>query len=256
MQLLAMATLELVVGLGPAAWVVAVLHLVVLYAVLLRALETSGLPRFGWANTVTLVRALLGGLVLAQSVALLTRTLGDSTLRDSTLGDSAVLSTGPATTWPAGYALPVMVGMAVIAVALDGVDGQVARRTDSCTELGARFDVEADAFLVLVLAAHLSLTLGWWVLTIGAVRYLFVLAAVVAPWLGGSLPERTDRKVIGLLQMVVLLLAATGVLTRPTAGLLVAGSLALLLFSFGRDTCWLWRHRAEVSSSDPARAKR
>ena len=38
------------------------------------------------------------------------------------------------------------------ALALDGVDGQVARRTGTASELGARFDMEVDAFLILVLS--------------------------------------------------------------------------------------------------------
>ena len=39
-----------------------------------------------------------------------------------------------------------------VALALDGVDGQVARRTRTVSALGARFDMEVDAFLVLVLS--------------------------------------------------------------------------------------------------------
>ena len=43
-----------------------------------------------------------------------------------------------------------------VALALDGVDGQVARRTGTVSALGARFDMEVDAFLVLVLSVHVA----------------------------------------------------------------------------------------------------
>ena len=44
--------------------------------------------------------------------------------------------------------------LVVVALALDWVDGQVARRTGTCSAFGARFDMETDAFLILVLSAY------------------------------------------------------------------------------------------------------
>ena len=55
-----------------------------------------------------------------------------------------------------------------MALILDGVDGKVARRTGTSTALGARFDMEVDAFLILVLSVYVSMALGPWVLLIGA----------------------------------------------------------------------------------------
>ena len=40
--------------------------------------------------------------------------------------------------------------LASVALILDGVDGKVARRTRNASAFGARFDMEVDAFLILV----------------------------------------------------------------------------------------------------------
>src|SRR3954469_652618 len=66
--------------------------------------------------------------------------------------------------------LTLLVPLTIVALALDAVDGWVARRT-STGRLGARFDGEVDAFLILVLSVFVSRTAGAWVLAIGAARY-------------------------------------------------------------------------------------
>ena len=60
-----------------------------------------------------------------------------------------------------------IVVLACIALVLDGVDGQVARRTGTATPLGGRFDAEVDAFLILVLSVQVARDYGGWVLAIG-----------------------------------------------------------------------------------------
>ncbi|MFX4271754.1 CDP-alcohol phosphatidyltransferase family protein [Propionibacteriaceae bacterium Y1685] len=216
LQVIGLGTLELTVALGFWGWVAGVAHLVVLTTLLMHGAHRAQLPGLGMANAVTLVRALLGGQVLALTIALL-------------VGDSE--------------ALAVMIGIAVVAIALDGVDGQVARRTHNCSDFGARFDLEADAFLVMVLSVYAAVTLGWWVLAIGLMRYGFVLAAQLAPWLNRSLPVRMDRKVVAVMQMLGLVVASSGVLPTPYAQGLLAVSLTALCWSFGRDVLWLWQRR-------------
>ena len=54
----------------------------------------------------------------------------------------------------------MLVALATIALVLDGMDGQVARRTHTVTAMGARFDVEVDTFLLLVLSVHVAPALG------------------------------------------------------------------------------------------------
>ena len=50
----------------------------------------------------------------------------------------------------------MLVTLTVVALALDAVDGWVARRTRTASALGARFDGEVDAFLILVLSVYVA----------------------------------------------------------------------------------------------------
>ena len=106
-------------------------------------LGRSGSGALGAANRVTLTRATLVGGVTAL-------------VADALVGPAHVAA---------------MVGLAVVALVLDGVDGWVARRTGTVSALGARFDMEVDAFLILVLSVYVAGTVGPWVLAIGAARY-------------------------------------------------------------------------------------
>lgn len=131
--------------------------------------------------------------------------------------------------------LAVLAGAAAL---LDAVDGRLARRTGTASEAGARFDVEADAVLLLVLSLAASLVVGPWAVLIGLLRYLFVAAGWLWPRLRAPLPPRPSRRVVAALQAVTLvgaLLPVTPVVVA-TVGLAVA--LALLCWSFGLD---LWR---------------
>lgn len=131
----------------------------------------------------------------------------------------------------------------VVALVLDAVDGQVARRTRTASPFGGRFDGEADAFLMLVLSVQVAGTTGGWVLVLGLLRYAFWVAGELLPWLARPLPHRWWRKVATAVAGVALVAAVPEVLPAPveTAGLLVA--LALLLESFGRDVWWSWCRR-------------
>ena len=137
--------------------------------------------------------------------------------------------------------ITALVTLASVALALDAVDGQVARRTGTATRLGARIDGEADAFLILVLSIFVSRDYGSWVLAIGAFRYAFGLAGWLMPWLAAPLPPRFWRKVVAAVQGIVLTVAASGVPGRLTGMIAVAVALLLLAESFGRDVRWLYR---------------
>src|SRR3984893_3138600 len=106
----------------------------------------------------------------------------------------AVLIAGVAGLVADSFSRPVsvaaLVTLAAVALALDAVDGQVARRTGTATVLGARLDGEVDAFLILVLSIFVSRDYGSWVLVIGAARYALLLAGWLIPWLGAPLPPR------------------------------------------------------------------
>jgi phosphatidylglycerophosphate synthase len=173
--------------------------------------------RFGLANWITLGRAagaaLLGAVVLAPD-----------------------LLAAAEAAWAA-------VALAVALLALDGFDGWAARRQRLCSRFGARFDMEVDALLILVLCA-LALALGKagpWVLALGLMRYGFLAAAQVVPRLREDLFPSRRRKAVCVLQIAVL----TAILAPPVgprvAGLMAAGALAALVWSFAVDVWWLAR---------------
>ena len=134
-----------------------------------------------------------------------------------------------------------LVALSAVALALDAVDGQVARRTGTATPLGARFDGETDAFLILVLSIYVSQDYGAWVLAIGAARYVFLLAGWLIPWLRAPLAPRFWRKVVAAVQGIALTVAASGVTSRVVGMIAVAVALLLLAESFGHDVFWLYR---------------
>jgi phosphatidylglycerophosphate synthase len=224
LQILLLALLGTAIGMGPAGWLTGLAFAIATWAVLSRALHRTRPRSFGPANRVTLGRATLVGGVTA-------------------LVADSFESSPPVT---------LFVGLTAVALILDGVDGKVARRTGTSTPLGARFDMEVDAFLILVLSVYMAMSLGPWVLLIGAMRYAFVAAARALPWLNAPLPPSTARKTVAALQGVLLLLAASNLLPYTATFGVVAVALGLLVWSFGRDILWLWR---TYRSQDAAVAK-
>jgi len=198
---------------------------VVLAAIVLLACRSAHahhpFPRFGPANQVTMVRAFL--------VAIVAGFIGEPSL--------------PTAGW-------IVAGAAVVATVLDGVDGWLARRTGMASAFGARFDMETDALLIQVLAilAWQYGKAGPWVLISGLLRYLFVAAGWVLPWMREPLFPSVRRKAICVVQTAGLILTILPPIVPPASEWLAAVSLAALVYSFLVDTLWLWRH-ARVSSA-------
>ena len=136
--------------------------------------------------------------------------------------------------------------LALLALALDGVDGWAARRWQCESAFGARFDMELDAFLILVLCALLWVLdkAGLWVFAIGAMRYLFVLAMRPWPWLAAPLPPSLRRKSVCVWQVGSLLLCLLPGVRGSFALVLLGAALALLVWSFALDVRWLQRQHA------------
>ena len=136
-----------------------------------------------------------------------------------------------------------LVGVAALALACDGLDGWVARRTGTESAFGARFDMELDALLILVLSLCVLVTgkAGGWVLAIGGMRYALVAAMRPWPWLGAPLPESQRRKAVCVWQVASLLCALSPWVPGALAQVLLALSLALLAWSFAVDVSWLRR---------------
>jgi len=219
-----LAALAATVGLGAPGWVAGMTCAVVINVVLARELARSHASELTPGEWVTLLRAtLLGGLVALVADAL----------------DQPV----PVVT---------LVALAAVALALDAVDGWVARWTDTATGLGARFDMEVDAGLILVLSVYVAHRVGTWVLMIGAARYVFVAAGWLLPWLRAAAPPRYWNKVVAAIQGIVLTVAAADVLPRVAIEVLLVVAAALLAESFGREVGWLFRHRQVARHSREA----
>lgn len=136
-------------------------------------------------------------------------------------------------------------GLALLALALDGLDGPLARRSGLDGPWGARFDMEVDAVFALLLAlvAWRSGAAGAWVLLLGGMRYLFVLAAFALPWLAAPLPQRFRRKLICVIQIAALMSLLAPVVMPPVSVWIALTALALLTWSFAVDVVWLAKRR-------------
>lgn len=218
-QLVLLAVLDAGPGLGVAGVAAGLAFGGTVVLLLLRALRTTDL---GLANAITLGRAVLVGGVVALVAAGATHTT-------------------------------VIAALATPALLFDLVDGRVARRQCDVTALGARFDMEVDASLILVLSVAVTGSAGGWVLAIGAARYAFVAAGFVLPWLRETAPARPWCKVVAATQGVVLVTCVSGLLPGPASTGALATALVLLAESFGRETWWLWRNR---TASVPAEVSR
>jgi phosphatidylglycerophosphate synthase len=207
-----------------------------LAAVAIIAAWTAGehhpFSRFGPANQMTLARAALVALVAGL------------------VSEPAVAPIAAAAVW-----------IAVVVELLDGVDGWLARRSSLASAFGARFDMEVDALLIMALAilAWQHGKAGSWVLLSGLLRYAFVAAGWLLPWVSRPLPASRRRQTICVVQIVGLCAAVSPIVPPGASATVAAVSLAALAASFLLDVVWLWRIRSVRLEADvrrPAEAGR
>jgi phosphatidylglycerophosphate synthase len=222
-----LTAVDVAAGLGVPGWTAGLGCGLLLAVLVSRGFSRVGRDTLTPADLVTLVR----GLLACGVAAVTTQSLPGS---------------------PSGVAFLVV---AVPALALDAVDGAVARRIGPASPAGARFDGEVDAFLILVLSVAAGPVVGWWVLAAGFARYAFGGAGWMLPWLRSPLPYRYWRKVVTAVVGVTLTVIAADVLPREMALSAALVSLLLLVESFGRDVSWLWRHRTPPQPSSPGRGR-
>jgi CDP-diacylglycerol--glycerol-3-phosphate 3-phosphatidyltransferase len=175
-------------------------------------------PRLGSANIVTLAR----GTLLAW------------------LTGFAVVG------WRSGPLAVAPVALYAGNVALDGVDGVLARRVGHVSALGARLDAEFDGLGVFVgvgvaVAADLLPTV---LLLVGLVKYIYLVAAWLARRHGrplGTLPPRASRRPLAALQMLAVTAVLSALLVPAAATLVVIAAGLAYGAGFARD--WRLRHR-------------
>jgi phosphatidylglycerophosphate synthase len=153
-------------------------------------------PRLGTANRITLVRAAIACLIAARAI------------------EPAPL--GAPERW-------LLAAIAAAALMLDGADGWAARRQRLASAFGARFDMEVDAFAILVLA----------------VTVVKAQAVLAFPLLRRPLPLRRiadgRRKTIAVVQSVGLMIALVPATLASWAAVTCAAALGLLAYSFAAD---------------------
>jgi phosphatidylglycerophosphate synthase len=183
-------------------------------AVVLWLVHHHPFPRFGAANWVTFTRAAL--------TALLAGAIGEGTYARVALAAACVAGLVPI---------------------LDGVDGRLARRRGTRSAFGARFDLEIDALHVLAMSAlvwHFGKA-GIWIWLGGLLRYGFVAAGWLLPWLSRELLPTRRGRVITIVHMTTVSVALAPFVSVPVTMVATALTTAALAWSFAIDIGRSWR---------------
>ncbi len=195
------------------AWLaVAIVGAMTVAATALR--EPHPFSRLGPANHVTLVRA---GIVALLGAAVFEP-------RDPVLAAVAVTLTA-------------------CSAVLDGVDGWLSRRTRMASAFGARIDMETDALLIMVLSLLVWRygKAGMWVLAGGLMRYAFVAAMWVLPWMRRPLTPTLRAKTITIAHVIGLCVALAPIVPWPLSAAAVGSTVLALAWSFAIDVGRLYR---------------
>jgi len=170
--------------------------------------------RFGPANHVTMIRAML--------VALIASLIGEPEIP---------------------YVAAAAAAAAMVMIVLDGVDGWLARRSRMVSAFGARFDMETDAVFVMVMSILVWQhgKAGPWILLGGMMRYAFVSAGWWLPWMARPLRPTRRARTITICHMAGLSVALAPIVPVPLSAIAVAATLIALSWSFAVDVRRLWR---------------
>jgi len=193
-----------VAGFAPGSTALTLASWAVLACAVFWGLRRHEHARFGPANAVTLARA--------GSVAVLV----------------GLLAADP-------VPLEAAAAIAFLALVADGIDGRIARSTRLTSPFGARFDMEVDALLMLVLAvlAVAGGKAGLWALTLGMLRYAWIAAGQVWPAFSAPLPASERRRICCGAAILFVIVALA--LPVPFAEAACAAALCMLIFSFAVD---------------------
>lgn len=177
------------------------------FAALIWVSRGAHTPRrtFGWGNALTVLRFAL----------------------------SSAVGLAPASvpTWCLGLTTLVIFG-------LDGLDGWVAKRRGENSEFGAYFDMETDAYFVLLagLTLYLRGRYGAWIILAGLLRYTYVLSLAFFPARRGDMPRyRFGRHAFTALMLGLI---SGMILGEPLATVATALGCGLVTASFAWSFYW------------------
>lgn len=179
---------------------------------------------FGLAVTTVLLRApAIVTLGMANRVTLLRAAL--TCLFVGLVGEGARVV--------AGLAVPLAGGTAVF-LALDGVDGWLARRRGEESVFGKLLDHETDAmfFLVLSILVHQTEKVGPWIIAAGLFHYVYLAVRIACPSLRADMPPTRRGQVAGLGAVLGLLICLFPDVKAEVATSVAAVVLVALVWSF------------------------
>lgn len=138
------------------------------------------------------------------------------------------------------------VGVALLIITLDGVDGRLARRFGP-TERGGVFDMESDAFFLITMcgiaSAHLGVTP--WVFVVGALRPLYVCAwAVLKQFISPPSPNRKGpqrARTVHVAVVFALIVALAPLVPLDAKNAVIGVAVALICYSYALDVAPLFR---------------
>jgi phosphatidylglycerophosphate synthase len=183
------------------------------------------------AQRSTWILSLAGPAVLGVMLV----QLGDYARRGSWLPNAFTFARVLVTAWLAriGSQLtgPSLASALLLVFLMDGLDGLVARSTHTESAQGAHFDLECDAFVLLVVCVLHALRGGSaWVLCAGLTRYAYAIAIDMFDLRSVGLHARESRYVSALAMFG---LSVAFVPSRLSGALMMLSVLALFA-SFGR----------------------
>lgn len=141
---------------------------------------------------------------------------------------------------PTGQTAWLPAGLYVVAVALDWIDGRLARQYGDTTMLGAKLDLEFDGLSLLVagLLGTVYGTLPVWYLAVGLARPAFVLGKWLHRRRGGSVgpvPTSAIRRPLTGLQMLVCSVALVPIVPSSVSIGLATVAMIPFVCVFARD---------------------
>ncbi len=183
------------------------------------------------AQRSTWIMSLAGPAVLGVMLV----QLGDYARRGSWLPNAFTFARVLVTAWLAriGSQLtgPSLASALLLVFLMDGLDGFVARATHTDSAQGAHFDLECDAFVLLVVCVLHALRGGSpWVLCAGLSRYAYAIAIDMFDLRSLGLHSREARYVSALAMFGL----SVAFVPSRVSGALIALSALALFASFGR----------------------
>jgi len=134
-------------------------------------------------------------------------------------------------------------GLMLLAVLLDVFDGYIARRLKKSTELGFYFDLEVDAFYVLVMSLYFFQfrDVPWWMLVPGIMRYLFIVVTLIFPKNTFNESKKPYASFIAGLYFVILLVSIVIPIEWATPLLGIGGFGIIISFSISFIEYFRWK---------------